>query len=144
MTNGFEKSLNGLKGSVNWSNTESVAKYHRKLNEISSVIEERMAESKKILLERKETIIIPEFKEKVVYQEGRDRSSINASKAGSYFVREKREEDLYSVISITEKALKNLPDGDFIVAKFKEISGTTAPSIRVSKMTKKELKEFQI
>lgn len=142
--NTVENSLNGLKGCVNWANTESVAEYFYKLSKIAKELTKRSEEAKAILLERKETIFFPEFEDKVYFQEGSDITEFQADKCGEYLIEEGRQKDLLKVISITEKALKELSDSAFLIAKFKVNTGESkADSVGVKKMTKDELKEIK-
>lgn len=138
-----ERVLNALKGNVTWSNAESVATYYYKLAKIAEEIELRGEEPKRLLLKFGETIFIPEYHDKVKFQEGRDQTKINAKKLAQFLIENNRVLDLFSVVSVSEKILKEkLDDAEFLIAKFKEITGSTKPSISVTSMTKDEVKKL--
>lgn len=119
----------------------SIAKYYADMKHIIDMCKEQMESYEDCLCG--ETIYLVEEGQKVVYSEGKEKTTINAKKLAIHLMADNRINEYFDISSVTGKALGNLIDGAELLAKFKEVTGIGKHSLKVSKMTKAELKEHK-
>jgi coenzyme F420-reducing hydrogenase beta subunit len=129
------------------SNMEAVkslnkkARYYAVLKQVKDAVEKEMDNYKTELLDEEVKAYFPDDDLKVVFQEGAQMSMINATKLYNQLLDEGREEEFLQVVTVTEKALSNLKDGEVLIAKNKEILETRkSPSLRVAPLSKDDRK----
>lgn len=128
-------------------NSESVkkkARFYALLKKIKDMVEYHIDLQKPLLLEEKVEFFYPEEDLKVIYQEGRKVTQINAPILVEDFIEQMREDDLKKIVSIKETNLKTLPDGETLIKKYKiELEEKATPSIKVSSLSKEDKKRLQ-
>ena len=101
----------------------------------------RIAEQYKApLMEAEVYECFPEYERKAEYVPAKGQSHIDAAKLAKALLKAGREKELLSVISISAKALKELADGEALAEKYRVIDEDTEAGLKVSKMTKAEIK----
>jgi hypothetical protein len=125
------------------NNIREVANHYRQLNEVAKLVEKEMGSLKTILIENQVNEIFMEDEEKVVYQEGRQKSFLDSQKVYKVIGLE----NFIKIATVTETALKstNLTVGEVttVIGQAKVVLEEKAsPSIRVAKLSKNELKEM--
>ncbi len=93
---------------------------------------------KPVLVENKVQEMFPEMETKVMFSEGRDKTAISIPLLSNLISLD----DFLSVATVTEKKIKDhfsKETASTLIAETKETTGKTADTIRVSRMTKKEL-----
>ena len=124
---------------IDLSNMREVADHFRQLDEIMKLAKKQSDALKKVLVENEVEEFFIEDEQKVVFQEGRVKTFIDVN----VLVNNMTMSDFLSVATVTETALKNHDDGDELIALAKvTLDEKTAPSVKVAKMTKKELQEM--
>lgn len=122
------------------------AYYYAELKLIKDTIELEMEKIKPELVETKveEYYLGSGISEiKVIYQEGSKITEIDTSSLYYYMKSEKREEELVSILKITETDLKTIKDGEALIARYKKDTGKTkAPSIKVAALSKEDRKRL--
>ena len=120
--------------------SEKISKY-RTLTHMKKEIEDSMALLKSDLIEADVNEMFPEDKEKIIVQLGAMQSTIDPVKVYDEMVERNRGREFFSICTVSAANLAKVPHGKVLVAMFKEETTRKASSIKVSKMTKKELKE---
>ena len=129
---------------IDFENIREVADNYRQLNEISSLLKKEMDTLRKVLIEAEVSEYFLEDEQKVVFEEGRKKTYLDSHKVFKNIGLER----FIEVATITETSLKNLlknHESVFMktIAESKvTLEEKTSPSIKVSKMTKKELQEM--
>lgn len=139
--------LNFLKKSIDidMGNLREVADNYRKLNEVVKLAEKEMDVLKSVLVNNKVEEYFLEEEEKVVYQEGRNKTFLNTEEVYKALGLE----SFIKVASVSEKAIRDIEDlthgeKETVIGQSKVIlEEKTRPSIKVGKITKKELKEMR-
>jgi len=120
--------------------SEKINKY-RTLAHMKKEIEEAMALLKPDLIEANVNEMFPEDKEKIFVQPGAMQTKINPIKVYDEMVRRNRGREFFSICTVSATSLGKVDDGKTLVEMFKEETTRKAPSLKVSKMTKKDLEE---
>lgn len=103
---------------------------------------DRIAEQyKPALIKAQVYELFPEYGLKVEYAAPKSSSYIDAAKLAKQLIRDGRTDDLLKIISITEKSLDDLEDGEALAEKYRKTGEETKENVKVGKMTKAELKE---
>lgn len=138
VTNFIKKQLD-----VDLFDIRAVANQYRHLDEIEKLAKLEKDSLKKTLLEAKVQEYFIEEKQKVVFGEGRKKTCLD-----NRIIYNLQGLDFFlAIASVSEKAIKesNLieKEQEILIAESKEtLAETTSPSIKVGKMTQKELKEM--
>ena len=146
MTNYIKKSID-----IDMNNVREMADHYRNLDEISKLISKEMSILKKNLIEANVNEYFLEDEQKVVLQEGAKITGINP-----YKIRKDErisDSDFMRMVSISETSIKDtLKKGteydwdpneiQALIESAKQFYGNKNPSVRVSKITKKELEEM--
>ena len=143
IVNLLKSSLKDLESNIDTENVNNVGEYLTHLSKLKNLIENKLSVYKELFKEFKTTVFFPNLGEKVVYQQGKDKTRIDSRALANHLVINNRINDLLNTISITEKSINSLEDAAVLIAQFKEKIGVTDSSVKVSKMTKEELKEHQ-
>jgi len=129
---------------IDLDNIREVADHYRILDEISKLVKKQMDSLKKTLIENEVEEFFPEEEMKVVYSEGNKKTFLSTVTLYNKL----RLEDFIRAATVTEKAIRDLPEAsdsykESVIAEAKmTLDEKTAPSIKVAKMTKKELQEM--
>jgi len=122
----------------------SLAERYLNLSELKGYIEQLMDASKPALVEANVCELFPEFDLRVQRVEGVSRSAINTMELFNGLAIQNRTGDFFKVCSVSQKALtETLPDGEALIAKYKEVGEPGDPYIKVSAMTKAEWAKLQ-
>jgi hypothetical protein len=103
-----------------------------------------MGKLKDALLNHKKDIHLPESKQKVQYQEGKEQSHIDIE--ALYNMLGKDMSKLLQLAKVSESDVRKAfskQEAERIVANCKVIDGQGKPSVKVTNMTAEELKEHQ-
>jgi hypothetical protein len=125
---------------VNLKDIREVSKLYKDLNELKNLVDLKMKKIKPILIENKVYELFPEDHIKVQFFEGRSKSFIDVKKVS----KEVSPDDFLKMVTITEKSIKDVMKKEatrIIGLSKKQLQETISPIIKVSKMTKDELKE---
>jgi len=133
----YVKNLNNL--SEDSITTFGLAQKYREISLLKKELEATEESLKSQLIERGETIMLPETKEKVMWSEGKDKSAINVMSVFKEMKKEKRINEFMSIVSLTKKNLESIEGGKVFSAKYSEVVGKTNPSVSFKKMSKKDL-----
>lgn len=120
--------------------SEKISKY-RTLTHLKKEIEDSMALLKSDLIEAEVNEMFVEDKEKIFVQLGAMQSKIDSVKVYDEMVKRSRGREFFSICSVSATALSKVDDGKVLVEMFKEETTRKASSLKVSKMTKKDLTE---
>lgn len=125
---------------VDITNVRDVAELYKELHELGKLVEEKMNKLQPILVDNKVHEVFTEEEKKVQWQQGSEITKLN-----NKIVFENMDVDSFlEVCSVSESALKKSLNinGEALIAKAKIKTGKfKSDSIRVTKMTKKELEE---
>ena len=120
--------------------SEKISKY-RTLTHMKKEIEDSMALLKNDLIEADVNEMFVDDKEKIFVQLGAMQSTIDPIKVYDEMVIRNRGREFFSICSVSATALNKVDDGSTLVEMFKEETTRKASSLKVSKMTKKDLTE---
>lgn len=96
---------------------------------------------KQALMDAEVYEVFPQYELKIEYTAPKSQSHIDAVKLAKKLIKEDRIADLLKIITITDKDLKTLEDGEVLSAKFRVADPDTKAGLKIGKMTKVELKE---
>jgi len=132
-----------LKALEGFNGARSIKQKSRAFVELSVICDNanRIAEQYKVaLMDAKVYECFPEYEQKIEYTPPKGQSHIDAVKLAKAMIKAGREKELFSIISVSEKALKTLADGEVLAGKYRVADEDTKAGLKVSKMTKAELK----
>jgi hypothetical protein len=146
--------MDAIKGIGTWlekvqakytSSVTQQAEYLIELTEIKTLVEEEIAKPWSFLLKKKETVVVPEKKMKVLYMPEEERSEINVAGLFEQMKKDGRLKDFLEVCSVSQTALKTLEDGESLIADFRVIlDKKKSETLSVRALSKKELKEMNL
>jgi hypothetical protein len=96
---------------------------------------------KQALMDAEVYALFPEYELKVEYTPPKSQSHIDAIKLAKKLIKDGRIADLLKIISISDKDLKTLEDGEVLSAKYRVADPDPKAGLKIGKMTKVELKE---
>jgi hypothetical protein len=112
-----------------------IAHLYAEHKEILEVIESKMNQLKKLLIENKVNEYFPEEDLKVVYQEGSQKSYLDAKKVCGVIGINK----FLEIAKVSETDVKTLEDSHRIIGESKVVTEErTSPSVRVAKLSKED------
>lgn len=129
---------------IDLDNIREVAEHYKQLDEISKLAKKEMDVLKKVLIEVEVSEYFPEDEMKVVFEEGKKKTYLDSDKVFKMIGLER----FLEVATVSETSLKNTLKNDERLAEktIAEAKVTleerTSPSIKIGKMTKKELQEM--
>ena len=130
LTNKIEKLIEG-KESI-----REIAESYKELSLLKDFIETKMALLKPTLVEAQVKEFFDEEEMKVQYQEGRDKSFLDSNVVCKMLTLD----EIIQTATFTQTSLEKIGKSE-VISRAIVIEGKTAPSIKVVKMTKTELKE---
>jgi len=140
ITNGIEKVV-----PTGPFSADEAAEALLQVNEIENVLETVKAKlADKIKTDAKPgwKRLFVETKQKVVLQEGANKTEVDNMGLYIYLSTLNRPHDFVKVASVTQTALREkLNDGETLIAKFVKTIGQNKPSVQVKDMSKDDLKE---
>jgi hypothetical protein len=83
-----------------------------------------------------------EERAKVYYHPGNQKTEIDTKKLFDFFKKRDRVNDFVKSVKVSETQLKKIKDGEELIFKFKIPSGLGNESVKVGKISDKELKEL--
>jgi len=128
---------------IDLSDIREVANHYRQLNGFSKLITQEMSRLKGILLESEVNEYFLDDKEKVVFEEGKSKSFMDPQ----LVLKDVGQEIFMELVSVSKKAITDKFKDDIQTAKILiaksevTLNEKTSPSVKVGKMTQKELKE---
>jgi len=134
----FVKNLNNL--TEDSITTFGLAQKYREIALLKKELEVTEKSLKSQLIERGETIMLPETKEKVMWSEGKDKTEIDVMEVFKEMKKAKRIKDFMSIVTLTKTKLEKITDGKVLSAKYSKVVGKTSPSVSFKKMSAKDLK----
>lgn len=129
---------------IDLSNIREVAKHYKQLDEISKLVKKEMDVLKKKLIEAEVSEYFLEDETRVIFEEGKKKTYLDSFKVSETIGLEQ----YLHISTVTEKAIKdwahNIEEdySPIIAAAKRTLDEKTAPTIKVGKMTKKELQEM--
>ena len=129
---------------IDLQNIREVAEHYKQLDEISKLAKKEMDLLKKTLIESEVSEYFLEEEMKVVFEEGKAKTYLDSQKVLQSIGIER----FVEAATVTETSLKKLLENDVRTAEVTiaeakvTLDEKTAPSIKVGKMTKKELQEM--
>lgn len=129
---------------IDLDNIREVAEHYKQLDEISKLAKKEMDVLKKVLIEVEVSEYFPEDEMKVVFEEGKKKTYLDSDKVFKMIGLER----FLEAATVSETSLKNTLKNDERLAEktIAEAKVTleerTSPSIKIGKMTKKELQEM--
>ena len=118
-----------------------VAERYLMLKMLSEKIDAQMVALKPKLVRVKINEFFTELGKKVQMTEGRTSSFWDIKGLWDDFVKKGKFNEFYKIVSISEKEIKEYPDGELLKALYKKEGETGEPSIKASDMTKEELRK---
>ncbi len=98
------------------------------------------AQYKQALIDAEVYEVFPQYELKIEYTAPKSQSHIDAVKLAKKLIKEGRIADLLKIITIADKDLKTLADGEILSAKYRVADDDTKAGLKIGKMTKVELK----
>jgi hypothetical protein len=119
------------------------ARYYAMLKNVKDLIEKEMENYKVQLINENVEEFFKDEDLKVVLREGNSKSYINKNGLYIDFVEKRRINDFLQSCTVTETALKELPDGEELIKKHKVETGEkNKPSVLVSTLSKEDRKKL--
>jgi hypothetical protein len=117
------------------------AAFFKQLHELESMISAQLEATKKSLLESSFSVRYFEDEGvKVCRLAGKEQGSVDTTALYNELASMSRVKDFLQVASVSKTALEKLNDGKVLAAKYYQVTGSTKPSITVSKISADEKK----